>query len=120
VRGAVADVRDSVYELLERLEASSRATAAELTTQRIALFADIKSEREALVAAVDTQRKALTADAAKVTEHVLTRSAEQARLVAREVVLLLVLLAVVLLGLPFAAGYYVGRARHARPRAERQ
>jgi len=120
VRGAVADVRDSVYELLERLEASSRATAAELTTQRIALFADIKSEREALVAAVDTQRKALTADAAKVAEHVLTRSAEQARLVAREVVLLLVLLTVVLLGLPFAAGYYVGRARHARPRAERQ
>jgi hypothetical protein len=120
VRGAVADVRDSVYELLQRLEASSRATAAELTTQRVALFTDIKSEREALVAAVDTQRKALTADAAKVAEHVLTRSGEQARLVAREVVLLLVLLAVVLLGLPFAAGYYVGRARHARPRAERQ
>jgi hypothetical protein len=114
VRGAVADVRDSVYELLDRLETSSRATTAELATQRIALFADIKSEREAIVAAVDTQRKALTADAAKVTDQVLTRSAQQARLVAREVVLLLILLAVVLLGMPFAAGYYVGRARHGR------
>ena len=120
VRGAVADVRDSVYELLDRLESSSRATTAALATQRVALFADIKGEREAIVAAVDTQRKALTADAAKVADQVLTRSAEQARLVAREVVLLVMLLALVLLGIPFAAGYYVGRARHARPRAERQ
>jgi len=118
VRGAVADVRDSVYELLNRLEASTRATAAELSTQRVALFDDIKSEREALVAAVDTQRKALTADAAKFTDQAVEKTGAQARLVVREVVLLLILLAVVLLGLPFAAGYYVGRARHGRPRAE--
>ena len=118
VRGAVADVRDSVYELLNRLEASTRATAAELSTQRVALFDDIKSEREALVAAVDTQRKALTADAAKFTDQALKKTGEQARLVVRELVLLLILLAVVLFGLPFAAGYYVGRARHGRPRAE--
>jgi hypothetical protein len=120
VRGAVADVRDSVYELLDRLEAASRATTAALATQRVALFEDIKSEREAIVAAVDTQRQALTADAAKVADQVLTRSAEQARRVVREVVLLIILLALVLLGLPFAAGYYVGRARHARPRAQRE
>jgi hypothetical protein len=51
---------------------------------------------------------------------VLRRSAEQARRVVREVVLLIILLALVLLGLPFAAGYYVGRARHARPGAQRE
>jgi len=119
VRGAVADVRDSVYELLSRLEASSRATTAELETQRVRLFDDIRTEREAIVAAVDTQRQALTADAAKVADQLLKRSAEQARLVVGEVVLLLILLALVLLGLPFAAGYYVGRARHRRPPLER-
>jgi len=120
VRGAVADVRDSVYELLDRLEASTRATAAELSTQRVALFDDIRSEREAVVSSVDTQRKALAADAARVADRVLQRTGEQARRVVREAVLLLILLAVVLFGLPFAAGYYVGRARHGRPRVERQ
>ena len=118
VRGAVADVRDSVYELLDRLDASSRAATRELATQRVALFDEIRSEREAVVAAVDAQRKALTADAAKVADQVLKRSGEQARLVAGEVVALLILLAVVLLGLPFAAGYYLGRARAGRARSE--
>jgi hypothetical protein len=120
VRGAVADVRDSVYELLDRLGASSRATTAELETQRVRLFEDVRTEREAIVAAVDAQRKALTADAARVADQVLKRSAEQVRLVAGEVLLLLILLTAVLLGLPFAAGYYVGRARHRRAPIERE
>jgi hypothetical protein len=42
---------------------------------------------------------------------------EQARYLAREVLLLLIVLAVVVLGLPFAAGYFVGRARPDRPSA---
>jgi hypothetical protein len=118
VRGAVADVRESVREVLDRLDASSRATAAELGTQRAALFEDIRSERAAIVAAVDTQRQALAADAAKVAELVVKRSGEQARLLAGEAVALLLVLIVVLLGLPFAAGYFVGRARHGRARHE--
>jgi hypothetical protein len=36
----------------------------------------------------------------------------QARWLAGEVLLLLIILVAVLLGLPFAAGYLVGRARH--------
>ena len=110
VKSAVADVRDSVREVLDRLDASSRATTAELGTQRAALFDDIRTERAAIVAAVDTQRQALAADAARVTDQVLKRTGEQARLLVGEVLVLLIVLAAVLLGLPFAAGYFVGRA----------
>jgi hypothetical protein len=42
-------------------------------------------------------------------------SGEEVRLLAREMILLALLLFLVILGVPFAAGYYTGRARH-RPR----
>jgi hypothetical protein len=111
VHGAEAQVRQSLREVLERLDASSRAAGETLRTERTALFAEIRSEREALVAAADVQRKALGVDAARIADEVVRTSGEQARYVAREVMLLLVLLALIVLGLPFAAGYAVGRAR---------
>jgi hypothetical protein len=45
---------------------------------------------------------------------VVKSAGEQARSLAREVLLLLIVLAIVVLGLPFAAGYLVGRARSGR------
>lgn len=112
VHGAEAEVRHSLREVVDRLEASSRATTAALRTERAALFVDLQSEREAVVAALDVQRKALAMDAARIADQVVKSSGEQARHVARELVLLLILVAIVVLGLPFAAGYLVGRARH--------
>jgi hypothetical protein len=67
-----------------------------------------------VVAAVDAQRKALAEDATRVSASVVRDAGAQLRELAAEVVLLLIVLAVVLLGLPFVAGYLVGRARGAR------
>jgi hypothetical protein len=114
VHGAEAEVRASLREVLERLEASSRAAGETLHAERAALFADLQSERQAVVAAVDAQRKALAEDAARVSASVVKDAGAQLRDLAAEVLLLLIVLAVVVLGLPFVAGYLVGRARGSR------
>ena len=56
--------------------------------------------------------------AARIADQVVKASGEQARRLAREVLLLLSVLAIVVLGLPFAAGYLVGRARAGRTPAD--
>ena len=114
VHEAIGEVRRSLREVIDHFDSSSSAATQALRTERTALFADIQSEREALVGAVDVQRKALALDAAKIAAQVVKSSGEQVRYLAGEVLLLLIVLAIVVLGLPFAAGYLVGRARHGR------
>ena len=112
VRGAEADVRQSLREVLDRLDASTRTAGEALHAERVALFADLQSERTAVMAELDVQRKALAEDAARISSRVVKDTGAQLRELAAEVLLLLIVLAVVVLGLPFAAGYLVGRARH--------
>lgn len=112
VRGAEADVRASLREVLAQLDGSSRAAEATLHTERVALFADLQGERAAVVAAADAQRRALTEDAGRISTRVVHEAGVQMRDLAAEVLLLGIVLTVILLGLPFAAGYFLGRARH--------
>jgi len=112
VHDAEAQVRASVREVLQRLDASSAAATTALRTERIALFAELESQRDAVLKAVDTQRQALTQDAARIGTQLVKDTGAQVRRLTVEVLLLLTLLALVILGLPFAAGYAVGRARH--------
>jgi hypothetical protein len=114
VHGAEDEFRQSLHEVLNRLDAESNAMATTLDRERTALFAELQDERAAVVAAVDVQRKALTQDANRISDQVVRNAGAELRRLAAEAVLLLVLLAIVLLGLPFAAGYLVGRARHRR------
>jgi len=114
VQSAEDEVRQSVREVLARLDADSTATAATLHTERAALFADVQAERVALVAAVDAQRKALAQDASRVADQLVRTSGEEVRRLTRETLLLLIALTVIVLGLPFGAGYLVGRARPRR------
>ena len=110
VRGAEQEVRQSLHEVLNRLDASVGQTAIAFHTEREALFADIQSEREALTTAVDAQRQALTADAARIGQQLVRTSGDEVRRLTRQAMLLVIVLALVVLGLPFAAGYVVGRA----------
>jgi hypothetical protein len=116
VHGAEAEVRQSLRDVLERLEASSRAATEAMHTERVALFADLLTQREAVVVAVDQQRKALAQDAARLSGQLVRDAGVQLRDLAAEVMLLLIVLAALVLGLPFAAGYLVGRARATRAR----
>ena len=111
VRGAEAEVRQSLREVLDRLAASEREADQALHTERVALFADLQRERVAALAALDAERKAVAADAVRISSQVIKDTGTQVRELAAEVLLLLIVLAVLVLGLPFAAGYLVGRAR---------
>ncbi len=108
---AIAEVRRSALDVLERVDSSSAAMIAALRTEREALAANVRAERQAIVAAADVQRRAFAQDAASLAERVVRSSGDEARRLAREVLLLSIVLAAVVLGLPFAAGYLVGRAR---------
>ncbi|HEX4647846.1 MAG TPA: hypothetical protein VH111_03390 [Steroidobacteraceae bacterium] len=108
---AIADVRRSVLDVLERVDASSAAMIKTLRSERQALAEDVRGEREAVIAAADSERRALAQDAASVAERVVRSSGEEARRLVREALLLVIALTIVMLGLPFAAGYALGRAR---------
>jgi hypothetical protein len=115
LREAEVELRTSLQELIDRMDSSVRTTAAAVHSEREALFADIQEEREALLTALDVQRKALTADAGRIGEQLVRTSGTEVRHLTREVLLLVILLSLVLLGLPFVAGYFVGRARSRLP-----
>jgi hypothetical protein len=111
VRGAEAEVRQSLRDVLDRLDASSRSAGEALHAERVALFADLQSERTAVMAQLDGERRAAADDAARIASRVVKETGAQLRELAAEVMLLAMVLAAVVLGLPFAAGYLVGRAR---------
>ena len=114
VHGAEADVRQSLREVLDRLDASSHSAEEALHAERVALFADLQTERAAVMAQLDVERKAVAEDAARISSRVVKDTGTQLRELAAEVLLLLIVLTVIVLGLPFAAGYLVGRARQGR------
>jgi hypothetical protein len=111
VHDSVRDVRQTLLTIIDKLNQSSQAMILALHDERVALTADVRSERATALVAVDEQRKALAIDAAKLSNQLLTTAGQELRRLAREVILLLVLFSLVVLGLPFAAGYLVGRGR---------
>jgi hypothetical protein len=104
-------VHGVVRDVSKRTDAAWVEMMATLRAERTALSATVAAERQAAVAAVDQERAAAAADAARIAGQITHDAGEQIRRLVREALLLVIGLAVVLLGLPFAAGYYVGRAR---------
>jgi len=104
-------IRGVVREVRQRVDASWTEMLSSLRTQGAGLSSSLTSERQAATQALDAERTALAADAARLAAQVVHDAGEEARRLVREALLLATLLAVVVLGLPFAAGYLVGRAR---------
>jgi hypothetical protein len=115
VHSAVADVRQTLLTIIDKVNQSSTAMMLAFHDEREELTADVQAERAKALVALDEQRKALTIDAAKISNQLVITAGQELRKLALQVVLLLVLFAVVALGLPFAAGYFVGRGRRAPP-----
>lgn len=104
-------VNDVVRDAGKRFDVSWAEMMGTMRNERLALSATVSAERQAAVEALDKERAAVDADAARVASQVISDAGKQARLLAREVLLLAMGLALVILGLPFAAGYWLGRAR---------
>jgi len=113
---AIAEMRRSLGESSDRLDNAWTQMLQTLRVERAALAANIASERESLMAAADVERARISADAAKIAERAVDKSWSEIRALVREALLLLIVLAIVLLGLPFAAGYFLGRQRAASSR----
>jgi hypothetical protein len=111
---AIAELRESLRASSDRLDSSWLQTLRTLRAERIALAANIATERESLTSAFDVQRSRLTDDAGKIAASAVETSWAELRKLVREILLLLGLLTVLVLGLPFAAGYLVGRGRSNR------
>jgi hypothetical protein len=113
---AVADqtpslIKSVVRDVDTRFDASWAQMIGALHTEGRTLSGSMSSERQATVQALDVERTAVTADAARIASQVIVEAGEQARRLLREALFIVIAIAVVLLGLPFAAGYFVGRAR---------
>jgi hypothetical protein len=116
---AIAELRTSLRASSDRLDESWKQMLRTLRVEREALAANIAAEREGVVAAFDTERVRISADAAQITARAVDTSWQELRKLIREALLLAILPALVMLGLPFAAGYLVGR-RLQRPAAAGQ
>lgn len=113
---AVADqtpslIRSVVRDVDTRFDASWTQMIGALHTEGRTLTGSMSTERQATVQALDVERAAVTADAARIASQVVAEAGEQARRLLREALFIVIAIALVLLALPFAAGYLVGRAR---------
>jgi hypothetical protein len=99
VRDVRKQVDMSVADVLDKLHA-----------ERMDLSTAIGVERQAAVDAFASERAAISADAARIAAQTIRDAGEQARRLVRDTLMLVIVLAIVILGLPFAAGYLVGRA----------
>jgi hypothetical protein len=115
VHSAVADVRRTLIDIIDKVNQSTATMMSAFHDERVDLTADIQAERAKALVALDEQRKALTVDAARISNQVVITAGRELRKLALQAVLLLVFFSVVALGLPFAAGYFVGRGRRAPP-----
>jgi hypothetical protein len=116
---AIAELRGSLRASSDQLDAAWMQTLRTLRTEREALAANIATERESVSATFDSERARISADAAQITARAVDTSWHELHKLVREALLLAILLALIMLGLPFAAGYQVGRRRggdsHATP-----
>jgi hypothetical protein len=105
-------------EMRTGLDASLGELRRAMHAEEANFVASLNEQREAVTVAVDAQRAAVAADASRLADQVLKTAGEEARRIIRDALLFATLFVVILLGLPFAAGYWVGRARTgARPGA---
>lgn len=107
---SIEDLRAMLEDTTGNLDRSWALMMLSLGKEREALAAGIKAERVGLTESFDLQRKAITEDVGRMANEVTERSWRQLRGLVREVMLLAGLGVVVILGLPFAAGYLLGRA----------
>lgn len=96
----------------QRFDSSWAEVMRDVRDEGATLSGSWSTERQAAVQALDVERAAIAADAARIANQVVSEAGAEVRRLVREALIFVIALAIVILGLPFAAGYLVGRARH--------
>jgi hypothetical protein len=99
-----------------RFDSSWAEMMRDVRDEGMTLSGSLSTEREAAMNALDVERTAVAANAAQIADQVVRDTGEQVRRLVREALLLVIALTLVMLGVPFTAGYFLGRARR-RPAA---
>jgi len=103
-------VSHAVRDASTRFDSSWARMVYDVHVEEGNLSATVSAERQAAVSALDAERAALAADAARIANQVIADTGEQVHRLVRDALILVIVLAMVVLGVPFAAGYFVGRA----------
>jgi hypothetical protein len=107
INGVVRDVQT-------RFDASWAEMLGTVRSESRTLSTSLDAQRQATVESLDSERAAIAADATHIADQVIREAGEQARRLIREAMLLAIAVLIVGLGMPFAAGYLLGRARSGR------
>jgi len=107
----IEQIRESLHALADRFDASMQLAMSSLRDERVAIADLVDRERLAFAEIMDRQRAALAADAAGIVSEVTERSWRHARGLAREFAFYYLIVLLLLLGLPFVAGFALGRAK---------
>ena len=114
LHGSVDDLRGILFGATDRLDQSWMEMLRAMHVEREALAQNIRQERSSVVAAVGVQRAAMMKDAERIAAHAVETSAREVRGLIRELAAYAITAMIVVLGLPFAGGYFLGRARARR------
>lgn len=126
VTKAANDLTGTLEPEFVRFDERWGTTLEALKTERIAVLDTLDSERIAVVESLELQRVALMRDFAReraeiiagadrATQSAIAQAGQQARAFVRTALLFGSLFALIVLGLPFLAGYLVGRAIKRNP-----
>lgn len=97
-------------ETLAMLQVERAMLAKDLEAMRVAMDATIERERKALYLAISAERAALAADATRIGKELGPLLIAKLGAVATEMLIWMILLVLILVGVPFAAGFLTGRA----------
>lgn len=121
VSKSASELTQTLAPELARFDQQWTSTLAVLKTEREAVMEVVRTERIAVVKSLEAQREALTRDFAKeraeiatvadrVTQNAIAETGKQVRALISSVLIYVILLVLVVLGLPFLSGYWLGRA----------
>jgi len=104
-------VKSVLRDANTRFDSSWADVMRDVRAQEITLSDTVSAERQAAMDALDVERAAVAADAARIANQVVREAGQEVRRLVREALILVIALALVVLGAPFAAGYFVGRTQ---------
>ena len=109
LQAGINNVRGSLLAVSDRFDASWLEMLHSVREEREALAANIRDQREFAVEAFDVQRIAVAKDASRIANEAIATGSAQIRGLFREAMMFGILLIIVIMIVPFAGGFYVGR-----------
>lgn len=110
VSNAVIELRTGFLPVLEGFQSQWGVTIRTFQQEREVLTKDLAVERAEILKALDQQRAALMKETQDMSRDLVDRSMNHVRTLVHTVLFYAVVLVALILGIPFLAGYFVGRA----------